>query len=64
MPYAANSELPKAVRNNLSQHAQDIYRESFNHALNQYESDNKRRGNDSREKVAYKVTWSAVRKIS
>lgn len=62
MPYATNTELPKGVRNNLPQHAQDIYRESFNHAWNQYKSTDKRRGYDSREKVAHKVAWSAVEK--
>ena len=32
MPYRANGDLPPAVRNHLPDHAQDIYREAFNHA--------------------------------
>ena len=32
MTYEQNSELPKGVKNNLPAHAQDIYREAFNHA--------------------------------
>jgi cation transport regulator len=32
MPYSANGDLPLAVRNHLPDHAQDIYREAFNHA--------------------------------
>ena len=34
MTYEQNSDLPKGVRNNLPAHAQDIYREAFNHAWN------------------------------
>ncbi|WP_395477688.1 ChaB family protein [Rickettsia endosymbiont of Pantilius tunicatus] len=54
--------MPDSVKNHLPKHAQDIYREAFNHALEQYESPKKRRGNDSRETVAHKVAWSAVEK--
>ena len=32
MPYDINSDLPPAVRGHLPEHAQDIYREAFNHA--------------------------------
>lgn len=62
MPYSDNGQLPKGVKNNLPNHAQDIYREAFNHAWEQYESPSKRRGTDSREVVAHKVAWSAVEK--
>ena len=33
MPYRANSDLPPSVRHHLPDHAQDIYRETFNHAF-------------------------------
>lgn len=32
MPYLANIDLPQSVRSHLPEHAQDIYRETFNHA--------------------------------
>lgn len=33
MPYGHDFELPSSVRNHLPEHAQDIYREAFNHAF-------------------------------
>jgi len=62
MPYSNNQELPKGVLNNLPSHAQDIYREAFNHAWKQYKSPNSRRGSDTREETSHKVAWSAVEK--
>jgi cation transport regulator len=63
MPYIHNTDLPKGVKNNLPPHAQDIYRNAFNHAWEQYRLPEKRRyPNESREKVAHKVAWSAVEK--
>jgi cation transport regulator len=32
MPYATNDDLPVSVPRHLPPHAQDIYREAFNHA--------------------------------
>ena len=32
MPYGVNADLPPSVRSHLPEHAQDIYREAFNHA--------------------------------
>ncbi|MEJ2378883.1 MAG: ChaB family protein, partial [Pseudolabrys sp.] len=32
MPYPVNADLPPSVRHHLPEHAQDIYREAFNHA--------------------------------
>ena len=43
MPYKNNTDLPDLVKNHLPKHAQDIYREAFNHAFEQYESPKKRR---------------------
>lgn len=63
MPYKQNSDLPKGVKNNLPTHAQDIYREAFNNAWEQYDLPHKRRNPyDSQEKVAHKVAWAAVEK--
>ena len=36
MTYKQNYDLLKGVKNNLPLHSQDIYREAFNHAWQQY----------------------------
>lgn len=61
MPYDKNSELPDAVRNSLPSHAQDIYREAFNSAWDEYKNPEDRRGDDGREQTAHKVAWAAVK---
>ncbi len=50
MPYDNLGDLPDSVRNNLPKHAQEIYKEAFNSAEEQY-------GEESR---AHRVAWSAV----
>jgi cation transport regulator len=50
MPYDKLTDLPDRVRNNLPRHAQEIYKEAFNSAEEQY-------GEESR---AHRVAWSAV----
>ncbi len=62
MPYDNLSDLPDTVRDNLPRHAQEIYKEAFNSASGQYADPDERRGDDSREEVAHKVAWSAVKK--
>lgn len=62
MPYDSNSDLPESVRDSLPKHAQDIYREAYNSAWEQYDEPEERRGNDSREETAHQVAWSAVKK--
>jgi len=62
MPYDRKSELPDSVRNNLPEHALDIYMEAFNNAWKEYADPDYRRGGDTREEVAHKVAWSAVKK--
>jgi cation transport regulator len=62
MPYKRNSELPDSVKDNLPEHAQDIYREAFNSAWEQYDQPEERRGDASREETAHKVAWAAVKK--
>jgi cation transport regulator len=62
MPYKNLSELPDSVRDNLPQHAQEIYLAAYNNALEQYEDPDKRKGNASLEEVARRVVWAAVKK--
>ena len=62
MPYKTDVELPPGVRNNLPQHAQDIYREAFNNAWEEYADAAKRRGQESREEASHRVAWAAVEK--
>jgi cation transport regulator len=54
MPYASNHDLPASVRDHLPSHAQDIYREAFNHALKEYAGEG--------ESAAHRVAWAAVEK--
>jgi Putative cation transport regulator len=61
MPYATIQELPESVRNNLPTHAQEIYKEAFNNAWEQYADPKKRRGSESREETAHRVAWAAVK---
>jgi len=61
MPYKNNSELPGSVRNVLPTHAQDIYKEAFNSAYDQYKNPSDRRGDTGREEAAHKVAWNAVK---
>jgi len=61
MPYNNRSALPDSVRHVLPAHAQDIYLEAFYSAWDQYKESEDRRGDDSREEVAHKVAWAAVK---
>lgn len=63
MPYKDISDLPERVKGNLPKHAQEIYREAFNNAWDQYAEPEERRGAASREETAHKVAWSAVKKV-
>lgn len=56
MPYRANADLPPAVRNHLPAHAQDIYREAFNHAFAAHA------GDPRREEAAHRIAWAAVKR--
>ncbi|MDT4881167.1 Cation transport regulator ChaB [compost metagenome] len=62
MPYSSRNELPESVKNALPSHAQDIYKEAFNSAYNEYKDPKDRHGDEDREEVAHKVAWSAVKK--
>ncbi|CAN5165429.1 putative cation transport regulator ChaB [soil metagenome] len=50
MPYNDTNELPKGAKENLPKPAQEIYKEAFNGALDEY-------GEESR---AHRVAWSTV----
>jgi len=56
MPYRTNQELPDSVKNSLPSHAQDIYREAFNHAFASH------RGDDRQEEIAHRTAWAAVKR--
>ena len=51
MPYENRADLPESVRDNLPAHAQDIYKEAFNSAWDEYGHDESR---------AHRVAWGAV----
>jgi len=56
MPYRVNAELPPSVRHHLPEHAQDIYREAFNHAYGAHA------GEVDCEQRAHMIAWSAVKR--
>lgn len=62
MPYDSTKDLPDSVRHVLPGHAQDIYKEAFNNAYDEYDSPEDRRGDSGREETAHRVAWSAVEK--
>ncbi len=63
MPYKTTQDLPDSVKDHLPKAAQDIYREAFNHAHEEYSNPSKRRkASDSLEEVSHRVAWSAVKK--
>lgn len=61
MPYKTKSDLPESVKHVLPSHAQDIYKEAFNSAWDQYKDKEDRRDDASREETAHKVAWAAVK---
>ena len=62
MPFKTRNDLPESVRGVLPAHAQDIYKEAFNSAWEEYKDPSERRGDANREETAHKVAWSAVKK--
>ena len=56
MPYASNDDLPASVRDHLPPHAQDIYREAFNHAWRRYA------GDPRAEEITHRIAWAAVKR--
>lgn len=61
MPYDKLSDLPDSVKDNLPKHAQEIYKEAFNSAWEQYKDAEDRREGSSREATAHRVAWAAVK---
>ena len=63
MPYKKREELPDSVLKALSDvpHAQEIYKEAFNSAWDQYSDPEDRQGDSSQEETAHAVAWSAVK---
>jgi cation transport regulator len=61
LPYQDTKDLPKSVRNSLPQHAQEIFKEAFNNAYDEYKDPDDRKGNSSQEETAFKVAWAAVK---
>lgn len=55
------SGLRKSLKDKLPKNAQKIYVRAFNNAYKQYKEKKKRRGKASRDAVANKVAWSAVK---
>ena len=62
MPYKNLKDLPKAVRDHLPRHAQEIYLQVFNNAWDQYASPGSRKPGRGREETAHRVAWAAVEK--
>lgn len=56
MPYRTNEELPFPIRHRLPPHAQDIYREAFNHAFAAHAA------NAERDAIAARIAWGAVKR--
>jgi cation transport regulator len=54
MPYTSNEDLPPSIRAHLPPHAQDIYREAFNHAFE--------RAGFADEARAHRIAWAAVKR--
>ncbi len=61
MLYDSVSDLPASVRDNLPMHAREVYAAAFNNAWEEYKNAEDRKGGASREEVAHKVAWSAVK---
>ena len=57
MPYRSNEDLPPSVRRHLPPHAQDIYREAFNHAFAAHAGDVRQ------EEASHRIAWSAVKRV-
>src|SRR6202034_3357781 len=56
MPYAVNADLPPSVRSHLPEHAQDIFREAFNHAHAAHAHDPRQ------EEAAFRIARAAVKR--
>jgi cation transport regulator len=55
MPYRSNDDLPPPVQHRLPLHAQNNYREAFNHAFATHA------GELRQEEIAHRTAWAAVK---
>lgn len=62
MPYSKREDLPDSVAHVLPAHAQDIYKEAFNSAWDEYKKPSDRKQGGSQEETAHRVAWSAVKR--
>ncbi|KEI34658.1 putative cation transport regulator [Francisella sp. W12-1067] len=51
----------KGYRTCYLKHAQEIYKEAFNNAWDEYKDESKRRTDEDRETVSHQVAWTAVK---
>jgi len=63
MPYPKITSLPGGVRNVLPEHAQVIFRKTYNNAWKEYRLPEDRKYSASREETAHKVAWGAVKQV-
>lgn len=56
MPYSTNTDLLASIQRHLPPHAQDIYREAFNHAFAAHV------GDPRQEEAAHRIAWAAVKR--
>jgi len=62
MPCDTVTKLPRSVKDNLPKHhAQEIYKEAYNSAWDQYKDSKDRRGDTLHEKTAHRVAWSSAK---
>lgn len=61
MPFRTIHDLPDSVKHVLPEHAQEIYKEAFNSAYDEYADPADRRDDSDRESTAHRVAWAAVK---
>lgn len=63
MPYQTRDELPDSVQSALANvpHAQEIYKEAYNSAYEQYADPSERQAGRGHEETAHAVAWQAVK---
>lgn len=62
MSYKFNKDLPDFIQNHLPEQAQDIFREAYNIALEQYQDYKGHKKHEPLEEIAHKAAWAAVKK--
>lgn len=62
MPYRTIQDLPLKLREILPEHAQEIFVKSFNGAWEEHIRNSDHPEDISREEIAFRIAWSAVKK--